>query len=176
MTMVWTRSLGLARALALVGFTGLLILALMTTLDVLLRWLFKAPLQGVNDVSSVVRAVVIAACIPANLAMKQNIRVEVFGALGGRRVHNVLEVLSSVLTLVFILMIAWQFVPYAASLKAGGDRTWVLGWPVWPWWSVAAVMMWLAAFVQAMVLVIDVIALFHRTDDPLPHDDTAPAA
>ncbi|MCA0136818.1 hypothetical protein LCC70_14495, partial [Sulfitobacter pseudonitzschiae] len=75
-----------------------------------------------------------------------------------------------------ILLIAWQFVPFAASLKAGGDRTWVLGWPVWPWWSVAAVMMWLAAFVQAMVLVIDLIALFHRTDDPLPHDDTTSAA
>ena len=64
-----------ARGLALIGFTGLLILALMTTLDVLLRWLFKAPIQGVNDISSVVMAVVIAACIPANLAFNQNIRV-----------------------------------------------------------------------------------------------------
>ncbi|WP_375691317.1 TRAP transporter small permease [Pseudooceanicola sp. LIPI14-2-Ac024] len=175
MHMIWTRSLALARGLALVGFTGLLVLALMTTLDVLLRWLFKAPIQGVNDVSSVVMAVVIAACIPANLAMKQNIRVEVFGALGGRMAHKLLEVLSSTLTLVFIVLIAWEFVPYAASLKAGGDRTWVLGWPVWPWWSVAAVMMWLAAFVQAMVLAIDVAALFHRGDEPLPHDDTPSA-
>lgn len=175
MHMMWTRSLGLARALALVGFTGLLILALMTTLDVLLRWLFKAPVQGVNDVSSVVMAVVIAACIPANLAMKQNIRVEVFGALGGRMAHRMLEVLSSALTLLFILMIAWEFVPYVASLKAGGDRTWVLGWPVWPWWSVAAVMMWLASLVQAMVLFIDIAALIHRGDAPLPHDDTPSA-
>lgn len=176
MKLIWTRSLGLARALALVGFTGLLILALMTTLDVLLRWLFKAPLQGVNDVSSVVMAVVIAACIPANLAMKQNIRVEVFGALGGRFVHKLLEAFSSILTLVFILLIAWQFVPYAASLKAGGDRTWVLGWPVWPWWSVAAVMMWLAAFVQTMVLATDIAALFHRHDELVPHDDTTSAS
>lgn len=176
MNMIWTRSLGLARALALVGFTGLLVLALMTTLDVLLRWLFKAPLQGVNDVSSVVMAVVIAACIPANLAMKQNIRVEVFGALGGRLVHKLLETLSSALTLFFILLIAWQFVPYAASLKANGDRTWVLGWPVWPWWSVAAVMMWLAAFVQAMVFAIDAAALFRRSDELPSHDDTPSAA
>lgn len=79
MQLIWKKSYALARVLALVGFTGLLVLALMTTSDVLMRWLFKAPLQGVNDVSSVVMAVVIAACIPANLAMKQNIRVEVFG-------------------------------------------------------------------------------------------------
>lgn len=176
MTMIWTRTLFLARALALVGFSGLLLLALMTTFDVLLRWLFKAPLQGVNDVSSVVMAVVIAACIPANLAMKQNIRVEVFGAVGGQMVQKLLEVLSSVLTLVFILLIAWQFVPFAASLKTGGDRTWVLGWPVWPWWSVATVMMWLAAFVQAMVLVLDLADLFRPKDEVSPKDDTASAA
>ena len=85
-------------------------------------------------------AVVISACIPANLAMKQNIRVEVFGALGGLWLHRLLEVLSSALTMIFILLIAWQFVPYAISLHENGDRTWVLGWPVWPWWSVATAM------------------------------------
>lgn len=151
-----------ARGLALIGFTGLLILALMTTLDVLLRWLFKAPIQGVNDISSVVMAVVIAACIPANLAFKQNIRVEVFGAIAGPRTKDALDLLASLLTLAFIFLVAWEQVPYAASLKSNGDRTWVLGWPVWPWWSVATAMIWLAVFVQAMVTVLDAIALLRR--------------
>lgn len=171
MKTILTRSRALARRLALLGFTGLLILALMTTADVLLRWLFKAPIQGVNDVSSVVMAVVIAACIPANLAMKQNIRVEVFGSLGGRGVGQLLECLSSILTLVFIALIAWEFLPYAAALKANGDRTWVLGWPVWPWWSVAAVMIWLAVFVQAMVALFDLAALFGGGGDTAPGPD-----
>ncbi|QOL80970.1 TRAP transporter small permease [Pseudooceanicola spongiae] len=175
MKMIWTRSHLLARGLALLGFTGLLILALMTTTDVLMRWLFKAPIQGVNDVSSVVMAVVIAACIPANLAMKQNIRVEVFGSLGGKTLHRLLEALSSALTLLFILLIAWEFVPYAASLQANGDRTWVLGWPVWPWWSVAALMMWLAAFVQAMVFVFDLAALVRGRASGLGLDTDAVA-
>jgi TRAP-type C4-dicarboxylate transport system permease small subunit len=153
-------SKGFARALALLGFFGLLVLALMTTLDVLLRWLFQAPIHGVNDVSSVVMAVVISASIPANLAMKQNITVEVLGALGGTRVRNVLEVFASLLTFVFIILIAWQFVPYAQSLRETGDRTWVLAWPVWPWWSFSALMMILAASVQAIVLAVDVRTLF----------------
>ncbi|WP_010139806.1 TRAP transporter small permease [Oceanicola sp. S124] len=176
MNMVWNRSMSLARGLALLGFVGLLVLALMTTLDVGLRWLFKAPIQGVNDVSSVVMAVVISACIPANLAMKQNIRVEVFGALGGRWLDRLLEVLSSALTMVFILLIAWQFVPYALSLHENGDRTWVLGWPVWPWWSVATVMVCLAAFVQAMVLLLDLMALFGGQDPHRPETETPETA
>lgn len=150
------RSRAVTRALALVGFSGLLLLALMTSLDVLLRWLFQTPIQGVNDVSSVVMAVVIAVCIPANLAMKQNIKVEVFGAVAGRRLNAILEVFASLLTLVFIVAIASQFAPYAAGLKETGDRTWVLGWPVWPWWSVAAVMMWIAVGVQIIVLLDDI--------------------
>ncbi|MCZ4291727.1 TRAP transporter small permease [Hoeflea alexandrii] len=145
----------MARAFALVGFTGLLLLALMTTLDVLLRWLFQTPIQGVNDVSSVVMAVVIAVCVPANLAMKQNIKVEVFGAIAGKRLNALLELFASLLTLVFIVAIAWQFVPYARGLYENGDKTWVLGWPIWPWWSLAAVMMWFAVLIQIVVLIGD---------------------
>ena len=172
MQLIWKRSYALARGLALVGFTGLLVLALMTTSDVLMRWLFKAPLQGVNDVSSVVMAVVISACIPANLAMKQNIRVEVFGAIATPRMKTLLEVFSSALTFALIALIAWQFVGYVDSLKANGDRTWVLGWQVWPWWSGATVMLWLAAFVQAMVLISDISSLFGGSDtDAAQHND-----
>ena len=94
---------GAARIVALVGFFGLLLLAAMTTLDVLLRWLFAMPIHGVNDVSSVVMAVVIAACIPANLAMKKNITVEVFGTLGGVRLRRFVEFTASLFTLAFIV-------------------------------------------------------------------------
>lgn len=148
-----------AQALALVGFLGLLGLAIMTTLDVLLRWLLGMPIQGVNDVSSIVMAVVIAACIPANLAMKQNISVEVFGAVGGPRFHRLLDAFASLLTLVFIVLVAWRFVPYAAGLRMTGDRTWVLGWAIWPWWACAAAAMIVAAVVQFLVTLVDLHAL-----------------
>lgn len=148
-----------ARGLALIGLAGLLVLAIMTTLDVLLRWLFAAPLHGVNDVSAVVMAVVVAACIPANLAFKQNITVNVLGAFLGVRAERCFEVLASLLTLIFVGLMAWQFVPYAAGLKETGEQTWVLAWPVWPWWACAAALLCLATLVQLMVLVEDVRAL-----------------
>jgi TRAP-type transport system small permease protein len=156
---------GASRVIALIGLFGLLALACMTTLDILLRWLFRAPIHGVNDVSSVVMAVVIAACIPANLAMKQNISVEVLGSFGGVRFRRFLNVVASICTLVFIVLMAWRFLPYAEGLRQTGDRTWVLGWPVWPWWMASTALIMLAAIVQVMVTALDVIALFRGATD-----------
>lgn len=159
MTTILGWSKALSRGFALLGFAGLLLLAVMTALDVLFRWLFQLPIQGVNDVSSVVMAVVIAACIPANLAFKQNIKVEVAGVMGGPRFHALLDALASLLSLLFIVLMAWMFVPYSMSLYDTGDRTWVLAWPVWPWWSFATVMICLAVPVQALVLLEDLRGL-----------------
>ena len=168
---------GVSRLVALIGFFGLLMLALMTALDVLLRWLFQAPIHGVNDVSSVVMAVVIAACIPANLAMKQNIAVEVLGTLGGTRLRRFLDLTASLFTLVFIVLIAWRFVPYAQGLRETGDRTWVLGWPLWPWWMASSALMIFAALVQTVVTVSDLRAFVLGTPaaDPVGSDGSPPA-
>lgn len=149
----------LARLLALVGFFGLFVLASMTTLDILMRWLFAMPLQGVNDVSAVVMAVVISSCVPANLAFKQNIRVEMFGAAAGPSVERVLEAFASFLTLVFIVLISWQFIPYTWGLKSSGNTTWVLHWPLWPWWTASTAMLIFAAVVQVVVFVDDVLSV-----------------
>ncbi len=163
-----------SQTLALLGFAGLLGLAVMTSLDVLLRWLAGAPIQGVNDISAVVMAVVISASIPANLSMKQNISVEVFGSLAGGRAKSALSAFASLVTLIFIILVAWQFVPYAANLRTNGDRTWVLAWPVWPWWTAASVMMILAAVVQLVVFLADLAALVRgRNGPPEPDDDPA---
>jgi len=148
------------RILALVGFGGLLVLAMLTTLDVSLRWVFSYPIHGVNDVSSVVMAVVLAACIPSNLVNKQSISVEVLGNMFGRRGRLILTAFSSLCTTFFIVLMAWQFIPYAADLFENGQRTWVLAWPVWPWWFFAAGAIVVGAVVQIFVLSSDVEAAF----------------
>jgi len=156
-------SKALSRAIALIGFFGLFVLAVMTSLDVVLRWLFSQPIQGVNDVSAVVMAVVISACIPASLAFKQNISVTILGTICGERVNLLLEVFAGVLTLLFVALIAWQFFPYAAALRETGERTWVLAWPVWPWWMFAAFMLTLGVVTQSIVTLADLFRFFRRT-------------
>lgn len=148
-----------SRVLALVALAGLLGLAMMTTLDVVMRWLFKAPIQGVNDVSSVVMAVVIAACLPANFAFRQNITVTLLGSACGPKVSANLNVLASLITMIFAGLMAWAFVPYAISTWESGAQTWVLRMPLWPFWVAAAFFVILAALAQLVVLLSDLVAL-----------------
>ncbi len=148
-----------ARWLALVGFVGLLALAVMMTADAILRTFFSAPLHGVNDVSAVVMAVVIASCIPANLADRKNISVEVLGAILGGWANDLLRLFSSIVIFAVIALMAWQFIPFVEGMYSSGRRTWVLAWPLWPWWSVATAFLYYAALIQASNVIKDIIAV-----------------
>lgn len=158
-TMLRHMSERLTHFLALAGFLGLLILAMMVTADILLRFFFDAPLQGVNDVSALVMAVVIAACIPQCLALKQNISIEVLGSMAPRPVQLALNLFSSLAVLLFFALMVWQFIPYAQATTASGEKTWVLGWPVGPWWWVATGFLGVAVLAQLVVMLGDVRAL-----------------
>lgn len=149
----------LAHILALAGFAGLLILAIMVTLDILLRFFFAYPLQGVNDVSAVVMAVVIAACIPKCLLLKQNISIEVLGTMAPRPVQLALNLFASVAVLVFFALMARQFVPYSQAITESGEKTWVLGLAVGPWWWVATGCLAVAVLAQIVVVLGDLRAL-----------------
>lgn len=150
----------LTHILALVGFAGLLILAMMVTLDILLRFFFDYPLQGVNDVSAVVMAVVIAACIPQCLMLKQNISIEVLGSVSPRPVQLLLNLFASLAVLLFFALMVWEFVPYSIAITERGEKTWVLQWPVGPWWWIATSLLSVAVLAQFVVALTDLRALF----------------
>ena len=120
----------------------------------------KQPIDGVNDVSAIVMAVVIAACLPANLAERQNITVEFLGNVLGWRGKAVLDTFGSLVTLIFVALVAWRFVPYTIEITHAHQTTWVLKLPVAPGWWVATVMLVLSVPVQLMVLVSDVVRAF----------------
>lgn len=164
----------LTHILALLGFAGLLLLACMVALDVLLRFLFSYPLRGVNDVSAVIMAVVISACIPKCLMLKQNISIDILGNAAGPFATRILNVFSSLAVFIFFALMLSQFIPYAQAALAGGEKTWVLGWRVGPWWAATTVMIAAAVLAQAMVFLTDLIALIsgETPDVASPADDT----
>lgn len=151
----------IARYLALLGFTGLLVLSILVVADILLRTLIGYPLKGVNDISAMVMALVISACIPQSLFIKQSISVEVLGDVLGGRGKLVLDMIASLAVLVFFSLMAWQLLPYAASITASGERTWVLRWPVGPWWYAAAACFVFSAVVQLLVVIDDVLSVLY---------------
>lgn len=162
----WQRMLQTTRALALVGFFGLLVLALMTTVDILCRWLINQPIYGVNDVSAIVMAVVIAACLPANLAERQNITVEFLGGALGPRGKAALDAFGGIVTLLFVTVLAWRFIPYSAEIARSGQTTWVLKLPVAPAWWVATALLMLSVPVQLVVIAADVARMLAPRQEP----------
>lgn len=151
----WQRMLKVSRAMALIGFLGLLILALMTSVDITSRWLFGAPLHGVNDVSALVMAIVIAACVPANLAARQNITVEFLGNMLGRRGKAFLDGFGGLFTLAFVALMAWQFIPYSMEVTQSDQTTWVLKLPIAPGWWIATALLLISVPVQLVIVWFD---------------------
>ncbi|MCG6878440.1 MAG: TRAP transporter small permease subunit [Deltaproteobacteria bacterium] len=132
-------SLRISRIIALIGLAGLLCLALATVLDVLLRWLFNAPITGVRDASSAFTSVIIASCFALCIAERRNITVRFLGGRRGARWGEGLEAFGHLVTTLVFAVLTWKLWFYADQLAMDGEKTWVLRWPLSPWWRVATV-------------------------------------
>ena len=158
------------RAIAVAGFVGLLLVAVATTVDVLLRWIANAPIKGLNDVSGLVIAIVIASCLPLVIAERQNISIRFLGDALGAAPSRWLEALGSAALLGFVALVGWQLVLHTMGMAESGRTTWHLRIPVTPWWSIATAIVLLCIPAQAIALVADVVRAATGAPAPRPRD------
>jgi TRAP-type C4-dicarboxylate transport system permease small subunit len=155
-----------ARFCALGGMLCLVAMALLVILDVFMRWLFNDPVDAVADAGPLVMAIVVASTFPLAAAGCHNITIGFLGSLFGPRARSWLAVFGALVTTGFLILLAWQFIEYAVKLDARGQTTWVLRWPVAPWWSVVALLFSVSALIQVVVLARQVrIALAGGADE-----------
>lgn len=142
-----------ARGVAAAGVLALLALSLAVVADVLMRWLFRAPILAVADLAPLVTAAAVAACFPAAVAQRQHIAVTALGDRLGGRIAWLLKLGAAVAVLAFFALAAWQLVLHARAIAAGNETTLVLRLPTGPaWWLVAG----LVAF-AALCALVDVL-------------------
>jgi len=142
-----------AKWAAFIGFLLLIGAAVGTLMDVLMRWLFNMPIEGWDDLSQLVFAIVIVACFPAGLLQGHNITIRFLGSGLGRRSSHWLEWFGALLTFIFFCMMAWQFVILTVDLHATGDTTMTAEIFTWPWWTVATILVLCCVPIQAVVLI-----------------------
>jgi TRAP-type C4-dicarboxylate transport system permease small subunit len=130
----------LTRAISLVGLVLLLLLALGTVLDVLLRWLFNSPIVGLSDTYSLFMAMVLASCFPLCIYNHGNVTIRFIGKILGPRGKNILDAFGNLVTLCFFALLAWQLWLHTDQIARDGETTWVLSWPVSPWWRVVTIL------------------------------------
>jgi TRAP-type transport system small permease protein len=138
---------------AFIGFLLLIGAAAATLIDVLLRWLFNMPIEGWDDLSHLVFAIVIVACFPAGLLQGHNITIRFLGSGLGKRPSQWLEWFGSLLTFIFFCFMAWQFVVLTFELHESGDTTMTAELITWPWWTIATFLVLACVPVQAIVLI-----------------------
>ena len=154
-----------ARFISLIGLAGLLLLASATVIDVFMRWLFNNPIVGLNDTHSLFTALVIASCFPLCIHKGGNITIRFIGNIFGFRVKAVLDALGNLVTLIIFALMAWQLWLYTDQLAKDGETTWVLNWPVSPWWRVVTIII-------LICVPVTLVAVIQHTRSALRPKDT----
>jgi TRAP-type C4-dicarboxylate transport system permease small subunit len=147
-----SRGDAVARLCALFGMLALVAFVLMTIADVLMRWLFNSPINGVADAGPLIVAIVAAAFFPLSLTGRHHVSIGFLGSFLGARATAWLEAFASLVTWAFFILLAWQIVRYAIELRQLGQTTWVVQIPIAPWWVVVSAFLAVCVAVQLGVV------------------------
>lgn len=154
---------------AMVGVGGMLLVAVATLGDVLARWLFNAPFEGLEDLRKLIFAVVIASCFPAALAHCQNVTIRFLGKWAGPGLTRWLELIGQSVVLFVFVMMATKLQAYAADLVERGIGSLTYQFLEGPWWVAVAVLFWLSALVQVTIVARCAFAIVRGTEPPGLH-------
>lgn len=121
----------LAAGAALLGGALLSAIALMSVASIVPRSLGLQPIQGDFELVQVGLAVCVTLLLPWCQLQGGNIVVDFFTTWMRKRWQRRLDALGSVLFAGVIALVAWRTGVGAVSLKAAGETTMLLGFPLW---------------------------------------------
>ena len=135
-------------ALGIVAGAAVVAMIVVTCVDVVGRWLFSRPIKGAYDIVELLGAIVIAGGLPYTTGCKGHVAIEFFWQRLSRRGRILVDTVARLITVSMFAFLTWRFIHYGVELRASGQGTPTLGWPVfWLAW-------WLALCTGVMVLVI----------------------
>jgi len=142
-----------ANWVALIGALAIMLMAAAIVTDVLMRWLFNAPILGVDDLGRYNLAVIVSSFFPLCLVGGHFVTIRFVGkALGPFRALW-LETFGHFMTLLVFLLFAWQFFRFTLyDVTLTGLATPVLEIPQAPWWWVVTIIIFACVPVQVIVL------------------------
>jgi tripartite ATP-independent transporter DctM subunit len=151
-----------SRAAAL-GVLGILGVSAVTVFDVLLRWLFNAPIDGLNEITSLLLALGVVACLPAGMAGRVNIVIDYLLDWMPAGLARWLRVTGALLLLIFLFVVTWRLILICLGLIDHAQTTAILQLPLG--WILIAITAVLATSIPVQALVVvDGWLKAHRTD------------
>jgi TRAP-type C4-dicarboxylate transport system permease small subunit len=121
--------------LAAVAGLAIVAMILVTCVDVVGRRL-GYPLKGTYDIVEMLGAIMIAGAMPYTTACKGHVAIEFLLHKLTRRGRIVLDVFVRSASMLMFAFLTWRFIQYGQELKASGQVTLTLQWPVFwlPYW------------------------------------------
>jgi TRAP-type C4-dicarboxylate transport system permease small subunit len=127
-----TRALdGLARGFAFAGGAILVALTLMAVASITGRALLGTPVPGDFELVQVGCGAAIAAFLPYCQLRRGHIIVDFFTARAGPRVQAALDVAGALLLALVLAMLSWRTAVGTASVRASGEVSMIVGFPIW---------------------------------------------
>ena len=123
------------RALAVAAGLAVTVMIVVTCVDVVGRR-FGHPLKGAYDIVELLGAIVIAGALPYTTGRKGHVAIEFFFQRLGRRGRIVIDTLVRSISVSMFAFLTWRFIQYGTELRASGQVTLTLRWPMFwmPWW------------------------------------------
>ncbi len=138
---------------------GALMLALMmflTAADVALRYAFNRPLAGAFELVEYMMAILVPFSIAYCAQQKGHVAVDFIMGRFSKKTGNVVDLITTFITMVFAIIIAWQNTLYFFEVKASGLTSSVLLIPAYPFIAPTAI----AFATFALILVVHLFELF----------------
>ena len=139
--------------IALVGFTGLVLIALLTFYDGAARYLDLPRVTGFSDFGELLFPIIIASCFPALLVRQKNLTIRMLSRLTGDGTARWADLVAAVAVLIFFTLLAFQFVQMTLDFHSAGRTTATIEIPTAIFWMIATSILWLCVPIQLLVVV-----------------------
>ncbi len=140
----------ITRLLLIIAATILMAMMLLTATDVVLRYIFNRPISGAFELVEYMMAVLIPFSIVYCADQRSHVAVEFILGRFSQRVQSFFDSITTFITLLFALLIAWENVLYLRETYASQVTSAVLLIPTYPF--IAPVSIGIGAFALIMLL------------------------
>ena len=140
------------KRIALAGFTGLVVIALLTFYDGAARYLDLPRVSGYADVGELLFPITIASCFPALLIQQKNLTIRVLDRMAGNATARWADLAAAAAALVFFTLLGLQFVQMTLDFHAARRTTATIEIPTALFWMIATSILWLCVPIQLLVV------------------------
>ncbi len=146
---------GVSGKIASVGVLVMLFIAILTVVDIALRWLANASVPGVNEIIQLSMAVAITATFPAGVTTRVNLTIDILERNVSQQTRLTCTAVGSAFLLLLFVLLTWRVGMHAINLHERNAISLFLEIPEAPFMLGVTVMLALATLAQVIVFLKD---------------------